>query len=58
MADDEQWWFNTKTGEVEQGAQSPWSDRAGPYATREEAESERVCLESVRRADDMVVCAS
>jgi hypothetical protein len=38
VADDEQWWYNTATGEVEQGAQSAWSDRAGPYRTREEAE--------------------
>jgi hypothetical protein len=38
MADDEQWWYNTATGEVEQGAQSAWTDRAGPYKTRAEAE--------------------
>jgi hypothetical protein len=38
VADDEQWWYNTSTGEVEHGAQSAWSDRAGPYASREEAE--------------------
>jgi hypothetical protein len=38
MADDEQWWYNTKTGQVERGAVSPWTDRAGPYKTREEAE--------------------
>ena len=31
-------WFNPTTGEVEEGAQSPWTDRMGPYATREEAE--------------------
>jgi hypothetical protein len=36
MADDE-WWYNTRTGEVEHGAQSPWSDRAGPYKTEAEA---------------------
>ena len=38
MADADAWWFNTKTGQVEHGAQSPWTDRAGPYKTREEAE--------------------
>ena len=38
MADDEQWWYNTRTGEVEQGPVSAWTDRAGPYATREEAQ--------------------
>jgi hypothetical protein len=36
--DDEQWWYNTRTHQVEHGAQSPWSDRAGPYKTRAEAE--------------------
>lgn len=31
-------WFNPGTGEVEEGLQSPWTDRMGPYATREEAQ--------------------
>jgi len=31
------WWYNHKTGEVEEGAQSLGSDRDGPYATREDA---------------------
>jgi hypothetical protein len=35
MAD--QWWYNNKTGEVEQGALSLSADRDGPFATREEA---------------------
>jgi hypothetical protein len=39
MADDDnQFWFNTKTHAVEQGKLSPSVDRAGPYATRAEAE--------------------
>ena len=33
-----QWWYNHKTGEVEEGPQSLGSDRDGPYATREDAE--------------------
>ena len=33
-----QWWFNDKTGQVEQGPQSPQRDRIGPFATREEAQ--------------------
>lgn len=37
MADQEQWWYNHKTGEVEQGRQSLGLDRDGPFATREEA---------------------
>ncbi|MBW4042331.1 MAG: SPOR domain-containing protein [Acidobacteria bacterium] len=52
MADDDQWWYNTTTGEVEHGAQSPWSDRAGPYRTREEAEGApaRIAANSRRMA--------
>jgi hypothetical protein len=34
-----QWWYNHKTGRVEQGPQSLGIDRDGPYATREEAEN-------------------
>lgn len=39
MADDRapQWWYNHRTGEVEEGPQSLGSDRDGPYASREEA---------------------
>jgi hypothetical protein len=32
------WWYNNKTGEVEQGPQSLGIDRDGPYSSREEAE--------------------
>ena len=32
-----EWWYNNKTGEVEEGKQSLSSDRDGPYASREEA---------------------
>lgn len=30
-------WFNTRTGEVEEGKQSIAADRLGPFDTREEA---------------------
>lgn len=33
-----EWWYNHKTGEVEEGPQSLGSERDGPFATREEAE--------------------
>jgi len=33
-----EWWYNHKTGEVEEGPQSLGSDRDGPYASREEAQ--------------------
>ena len=32
-----QWWFNQKTGEVEEGQKSLGSDRVGPFDSREEA---------------------
>lgn len=32
-----EWYYNHRTGEVEEGAQSLGSDRDGPYASREEA---------------------
>ena len=33
-----EWWYNHKTGEVEEGPKSLGSDRDGPYASREDAE--------------------
>jgi len=33
-----QFWYNMKTGEVEQGFLSPAVDRVGPFETRAEAE--------------------
>jgi hypothetical protein len=36
--DDDQWWFNLRTQQVEQGLGDPNTERLGPYATREEAE--------------------
>jgi len=32
-----EWWYNHKTGEVEEGAQSLSSDRDGPFDSAEEA---------------------
>jgi len=44
------WWFNTKTGEVEEGAKSLGSDRNGPFATREEAQrAPEIAAERARR---------
>jgi hypothetical protein len=31
------YWYNMKTGEVEQGFQSPTIDRVGPFNTHKEA---------------------
>jgi hypothetical protein len=42
----QQWWFNTKTMQVEPGdTPTPGKDLLGPYSTREEAEH---ALEKVR----------
>ncbi len=38
MADKIQWWYNHKTGEVEQGRQSLGSDRDGPFASEADAQ--------------------
>ena len=34
-----EYWYNTRTGEVEIGRQSGWTDLMGPYSTEEEARS-------------------
>ena len=34
-----QFWYNLKTGRVEQGMVSPSVQRVGPFETREEAEN-------------------
>ena len=33
------YWYNTRTGQVEEGPQSLGIDRIGPFKTREEAEN-------------------
>lgn len=39
MSDDAtQYWYNTATGQVEEGRRSDWSAVMGPYATREDAQ--------------------
>lgn len=35
--DNREYWYNTKTGQVEVGRQSGWTDLMGPYATEEDA---------------------
>ncbi len=32
-----EWWYNDRTGEVEEGPQSLANERIGPFPTREEA---------------------
>ena len=46
----ETYWFNTRTGMVEEGRQSLSIDRLGPFATREEAErAPEIVAERARR---------
>ncbi|MCP2265963.1 SPOR domain-containing protein [Promicromonospora thailandica] len=45
MSDDAQYWYNTETGQVEEGRRSSWTHLMGPYGTRAEAER---ALESAR----------
>lgn len=40
-----QFWYNARTGEVEEGRQTSWTDRMGPYPTREAAQ------EALEKAD-------
>lgn len=37
MSDADKYWYNLKTGEVQQGFESPAVDRAGPFDTAEDA---------------------
>ncbi|MCO7202696.1 SPOR domain-containing protein [Microbacterium sp. CnD16-F] len=37
MSDADKYWYNLKTGEVQQGYEVPSVDRAGPFDTAEEA---------------------
>lgn len=47
---DEQFWFNKRTGKVEEGPQSLSIDRVGPFATREEAErADEIVAERARK---------
>ncbi len=43
---EDEFWFNVRTRTVEQGRQSSWEQRIGPYPTRAAAEH---ALEEARR---------
>ena len=45
-----EWYYNHKTGEVEEGAQSLGSDRDGPFASKEDAaRAPEIARERARR---------
>jgi len=52
MTEEKHYWYNVKTGEVEDGPQSMWKDRIGPFATREEAADALSTYEQRNRAWD------
>lgn len=47
---DDQFWYNTDTGEVEKGRQSPAPERLGPFDTAEEAARAPQVLQERSRA--------
>lgn len=52
MTDEKRYWYNVKTGEVEDGPQSMGKDRIGPFATRDEAANALATYEQRNRAWD------
>ena len=49
----EQWWFNLRTSQVEQGDGDPNSQRLGPYDSQEQAQG---ALDRIRaRNEDLAV---
>ena len=47
---EESYWYNTRTGQVEDGPQSLSVDRIGPFTTREEAaRANEIVAERARR---------
>jgi hypothetical protein len=45
-----EWWYNHKTGEVEEGPQSLGSERDGPFASKEDAaRAPEIARERARR---------
>ncbi len=44
MGEQQEYWFNSKTGQVEVGKQSAAIFRVGPFATRKEAENAKQLL--------------
>ncbi|WP_396656384.1 SPOR domain-containing protein [Microbacterium sp.] len=48
--DEDKYWYNLKTGEVEHGPQSLGIDRAGPFDTAEEAARAPEIIEQRSRA--------
>jgi hypothetical protein len=53
MPEDPEFWFNTTTGQVEEGAQSPSHQLMGPYPTAEQAaRALEIAARRTQAADD------
>ena len=48
-ANEDEYYYDTRTGEVGRGPSGSWSHRMGPYPTREEAEK---ALETARQRSE------
>ncbi|WP_345750071.1 hypothetical protein [Microbacterium rhizophilus] len=44
------WWYNSRTGEVEHGPESPSIHRIGPFASAEEAKRAPAVIEARSKA--------
>ncbi|MEY8566638.1 SPOR domain-containing protein [Corynebacterium sp.] len=50
---EQQWYFDTASGEVTQGKSSGWDSRMGPYDSREAAEHAlQIARERTKAADE------
>ncbi|PAU67104.1 hypothetical protein [Bifidobacterium criceti] len=53
MSEPQQWYYNTATGQVELGPQSPMEHRIGPYPTRQAAmDALKTAAERNKKWDD------
>ncbi len=53
MSEAQQWYYNTATGKVELGPQSPMEHRIGPYPTKQAAmDALKTAAERNKRWDD------
>ncbi len=50
MTSETEFWFNTKTREVEEGKRSSWENLMGPYGSR--AEAEQALAKAAQRTKD------
>ncbi|MCK6090080.1 SPOR domain-containing protein [Micrococcus endophyticus] len=52
MSEKSEYWYNVRTQQVEEGAQSDWSQLLGPFGTREEAQSAMSRVQANNEAAD------